>query len=82
MWIFFYGGMETFLEEVMGQLMETLEVGSTEIKKFQYIKVSLKQEKEVIIMEQRGYVEGIKKLRRDYYKMDTKRSKRRNYIRQ
>ena len=50
MWIFFYGGMETFLEEVMGQLMETLEVGSTEIKKFQYIKVSLKQEKEVIIM--------------------------------
>ena len=39
--------------------METLEVGRTETK-FLYIGVSLKQEKEVIIMEQRRYMEGIK----------------------
>ena len=31
---FFYGGTETFLKEGIGQLMETLEVGSTETTNF------------------------------------------------
>ena len=44
-------------------------MGTTETTKFLYI---LKQEKEVIIMEQRRYVEGVKMLRRDNYMWNRK----------
>ena len=57
---FFYGGIEKFQKEVIGEFIETLEVESNETIKFRDIGVGLKQEEEAIIMDQKTNIEGIK----------------------
>ena len=57
-------------KEVIGELMETLQVGSNGTTKFRYIGVGLKQAEEAIIMDQKTYIEGIKTLRKEVYRGD------------
>ena len=67
---FFFMEVQRSFREVIGELMETLEVGSNETTKSGYLGVGLKQEEEAIIMDQKTYIEGIKTIRKEVYKGD------------
>ena len=57
---FCYGGVDSFLEEIIGELREKLKVGEQESRRFKYIGVMVEQREKEIGLNQWGYVNSIK----------------------
>lgn len=57
---FCWGGTETFNEKVINGLEEKFLIGSKDSRRFKYVGINVRQQKEGIMLDQEGYIKSLK----------------------